>query len=244
MELDPEGSPEYLTQLAMSALERGRNDEARAILTEMRGLEENPASAEFEAGVLKIAGMHREAASAYWRGIARHPDRIDAYLLLGRTLQTLGKGQQAIGLFQYLVENADEDDLFTIAVDGLLNMNNPQQGLRLAPETLQWARRAILERLAGKDDKVYLFQLVSDVSEDLKDRDMMMRAVGRNLAHRRRTADDSVARVDGIGESGKPFPGTLRVKWPGGHAAFRASPDWDGRSGASPGLSRPGLKLP
>ena len=29
MELDPEGTPEYLTQLAMSALERGRNDEAR-----------------------------------------------------------------------------------------------------------------------------------------------------------------------------------------------------------------------
>ena len=84
MELDPEGASEYLTQLAMSALERGRNDEARAILTEMRGLEKNPASAEFEAGVLKIAGMHEEAAAAYWRGIAQHPDRIDAYLLLGR----------------------------------------------------------------------------------------------------------------------------------------------------------------
>ena len=181
MQVDPEGSPEYLTQLAMSALERGRNDEARAILTEMRGLKENPASAEFEAGVLKIAGMHQEAAGAYWRGIAQHPDRIDAYLLLGQTLQTLGKGRQAIGLFQYLIENADEDDLFTIAVDGLLNMNNSSQGTRPAPGTLQWARRAILERLAGKDDKVYLFQLVRDVSEDLRDPDMMMRALAETL---------------------------------------------------------------
>jgi len=181
MNLDPEGSPEYLTQLAMSALERGRNDEARAILTEMRGLATNPASAEFEAGVLKIAGMHEEATGAYWRGIAQHPDRIDVYLLLGRSLQTLGKGQQAVGLFQYLVENADKDDLFTIAIDGLLNMNNPREGTQLSKETLLWARRAILERLAGKDDKMYLFQLLRDVSEDLRNRDMMIRAVAETL---------------------------------------------------------------
>jgi tetratricopeptide (TPR) repeat protein len=190
MELDPEGSPEYLTQLAMSALERGRNDQAQAILTEMRELDHNSASAEFEAGVLKIAGMHREAASAYWRGVAENPDRIDAYLLLGRAMQTLGKGQQAVGVFQYLVENADKDDLFTIAIDGLLNMNNPRQGLRLQPATLQWARRAILERLAGKDDKVYLFQLLADVSEDLRDQPMMMRALAETLpiAGERRTS--------------------------------------------------------
>ncbi|MEM7385739.1 MAG: hypothetical protein AAF514_12415, partial [Verrucomicrobiota bacterium] len=190
MELDPEGSPEYLTQLAMSALERGRNDQARAILTEMRELEQNPASAEFEAGVLKIAGMHREAANAYWRGIAEHPDRIDAYLLLGRALQTLNKGSQAAGLFQYLVENAESDDLFTVAVDGLLNMNNPQQGSRLSKETLEWARRTILARVAGKDDKVYLFQLLNDVSEDLRDNAMMTRAMAETLpiAGERRTA--------------------------------------------------------
>ena len=68
-------------------------------------------------------------------------------------------------------------------------MNNPQQGSRLTPETLRWARRAILERLAGKDDKVYLFQLLSDVSEDLRDREMMIRALAETLpiAGERRT---------------------------------------------------------
>ena len=123
-------------------------------------------------------------------GIAEHPSRIDAYLLLGRALQTIQKGQQAVGIFQYLVENADKDDLFTIAVDGLLNMNNPRQGSRLPKETLEWARRAILERLAGNDDKVYLFQLVADVSEDLRDQGMMSRAMSEMLpiAGERRTA--------------------------------------------------------
>ena len=189
MELDPEGASEYLTQLAMSALERGRNDEAQAILVEMRGLETNPASAEFEAGVLKIAGMHEEANAAYWRGIGQHPDRIDAYLLLGESLQKLGKGKQAMGIFQYLVENAEKDDLFTIAVDGLLNMNNPRSGAQMTPQTLRWTRRAILERLAGKDDKLYLYQLLSDISEELRDQDMMIRAQAETLpiAGERRT---------------------------------------------------------
>jgi TolA-binding protein/predicted TPR repeat methyltransferase len=190
IELDPEGTSEYLTQLAMSSLERGRNDEAQAILIEMRGLPGNPASAEFEAGVLTIAGMHEEAAAAYWRGLAKNPERIDGYLLLGRALQTLGKAPQAVGMFQYLIENADKDDLFTIAVDGLLNMNNPQQGSSLSPETLRWTRRTILERLAGKEDKVYLFQLLGDLSEDLRDPQLMIRAQAETLpvAGERRTA--------------------------------------------------------
>jgi hypothetical protein len=46
-------------------------------------------------------------------------DRIDGYLLLGRSLLYLDKMPQAAGLFQYLVESADQDDLFTIAIDGL-----------------------------------------------------------------------------------------------------------------------------
>ncbi|MFT5105048.1 MAG: putative Zn-dependent protease [Pseudoalteromonas tetraodonis] len=209
MKLDPEGMPEYFTQLAMSALERGRNDQAQAILTEMRDLDHNPASAEFEAGVLKIAGMHNEAAAAYWRGVAENPNRIDTYLLLGQAMQTLGKGKQALGIFQYLVENADKDDLFTIAIDGLLNMNNPRMGSKLEPQTMQWARRAILERLAGKDDKLYLYQLLADMSEELRDQPMRMRALAETLpiAGERRTSQlrelMELARV-GLGGSGVP----------------------------------------
>lgn len=170
IEIDPEGTPEYLTQLAMSALERGRNDQARQILIEMRDLEANPAAAEFEAGVLKIAGLHDESVKAYWRGIGENPGRIDAYLLLGQALQTINRGRQAVGLFQYLVENAEKDDLFTIAVDGLLNA-------RAGAPVIRWARRILLERVASREDRVYLFQLVSDLAEELRDEGMKRRAL-------------------------------------------------------------------
>ncbi len=170
IELDPEGTPEYLTQMAMSCLERGRNDQARQILIEMRDLEANPAAAEFEAGVLKIAGLHEESAKAYWRGIGENPGRIDAYLLLGKSLQTINKGTQSIGLFQFLIENASKDDLFTIAIDGILNA-------RAGSPIVKWAKRVLLERVASKEDKIYLFQLVSDLAEELRDTGMKQRAL-------------------------------------------------------------------
>lgn len=201
MALDPEGKPEYLTQLAMSCLERGKNDEARRILLEMRGLEQNAASAEFEAGVLKIAGLHEEATQAYWRGIAEHQDRIDAYLLLGRSLQTVGKAKQAQGVFQYLVEHADADDLFTIAIDGLLNA-------RVGQPTMRWARRVILERIADRDDKVYLYQLLGDLCEELRDQPMLMRSLSETLpiAGERRTSQlRELVELSKVGVGGSGF---------------------------------------
>ena len=115
-------------------------------------------------------------------------------------------------------------------------MNNPRRVLRLTPETLQWARRAILERLAGKDDKVYLFQLLSDVSEDLRDRDMMIRALAETLpiAGERRTTQ-----LRELMELAR-----RRDQEQGGRAAVRTSPGRDGRNHPAPGLSRPRFHLP
>ncbi len=210
MRLDPEGTPEYLTQLAMSCLERGKHDQAREVLLEMRSLPQNAASAEFEAGVLKIAGMHEEATAAYWRGIAEQPNRIDAYLLLGDALKTVGKATQAQGVFQYLVEHADKDDLFTIAIDGLLNA-------RVGQPVLRWARRVILERISQRDDKVYLYQLLGDLSEELRDQAMLVRSLSETLpiAGERRTSQlrelVELAKV-GVGGSGSASRGIRAAK--------------------------------
>ena len=207
MERDPGGKPEYLTQLAMSCLERGKHDQARQALLEMRDLEQNAASAEFEAGVLKIAGMHEEATRTYWRGIVEHPDRIDAYLLLGRSLQTVGKARQAQGLFQYLVENAGQDDLFTIAVDGLLNA-------RAGGSVMLWARRVVLQRIAEGEDKVFLYQLLADLSEELRDQQMIVRALSETLpiAGERRTAQlRELVELAKIGVGGSGFSGSGRT---------------------------------
>lgn len=170
MEVDPEGSPDYLRQLAMSALERGQAREARVILEELVATERSSDSAEFEAGVLALAGLRADSISAYRRGIAANPDRIENLLLLANVMRETGSRQQAIGMFQYLAENAEQDDLFTIAIDGLLNMEADASALR-------WARRCALERIASRHDKTYLYQLVSDMSEQLNDNEFMVRSL-------------------------------------------------------------------
>jgi len=169
IELDPEGEPDYLRQLAMSQLERGKPKEAREVLMRLAGLEsEDSSSAEFEAGVLSLSGMREEAVMAYRKGLAGHPDRIDAYILMAGLLKELNQTDQAVGMFQFLAETADKDDLFTIAIDGILNMlvDAPPR-----PKTVQWARRITLERLAARHDKPYLYQLLGDLASEAKDHD-------------------------------------------------------------------------
>src|SRR5690606_14947411 len=59
-----------------------------------------------------------------------------------------------------LAEHAEKDDLFTIAIDGLLNLEAP-------PPVLKWARRVTLERIAGRHEEMYLYQLLADLSQEL-----------------------------------------------------------------------------
>lgn len=200
MALDPDGAPDYLRQLAMSALERGQANEARAILDELLALERGVDSAEFEAGVLALAGLRQEALAAYRRGVAGNADRIENYLLLANVMRELGQRERAIGMFQYLAERAEEDDLFTIAIDGLLNME-------AGPRALRWARRCALERIAGRHDKVYLYQLVADLSEQLDDEEFVKRALEGALPI---SAERRVSLLRELMERAQGGPDTLR----------------------------------
>jgi len=169
MKLDPDGKREYLRHLAMSNLERGQAQDARRTLAELKLLDDGHDSAEFEAGVLALAGLDEDAMSAYRRGLARYPDRIEAYLLLADLMVKRARRDRAVGMFQNLAETADKDDLFTVAVDGLLNVDAP-------PPVLEWARRVTLARIARRPDKNYLYQLYADLSEELRDTAGRMRA--------------------------------------------------------------------
>ncbi|MHC4911160.1 MAG: tetratricopeptide repeat protein, partial [Planctomycetota bacterium] len=175
IDVDPEGEGDYLRQLAMSQLERGRPDQARDVLMQLRDIETDSVSREFEGGVLTLAGMHEEACVAYRKGVAEHPDRIESYLLLADLMRTLGQTPRAVGMFQYLAETAERDDLFTIAIDGLLNMEADGA-------TIQWARRITLERLAGREDKNYLYQLLHDLAEESGDKPAQIRALENSIA--------------------------------------------------------------
>jgi DNA-binding SARP family transcriptional activator len=175
IEVNPEGEAEYLQQIAMSMLERGKPDQARTILARLKELESDAASAEFEAGVLALAGMEKEAITAYRRGLANNPDRIESYLMMAALMQQIGQKNRAIGMFQDTALNAERDDLFIIAIDGLLNLN-ADNGI------MSWARRITLERLARRHEKVYLYQLLADLGEQVEDKEARIAALQGSLA--------------------------------------------------------------
>ncbi|MAG57188.1 MAG: hypothetical protein CMJ83_12920 [Planctomycetes bacterium] len=181
VEIDPDGRPDYLRQLAMSILERGQREEARKILTRLKSEDADTASDEFEAGVLSLAGMRKEALAAYRKGLARHPDRIDTWLLLSNIQKELGEHDLSAGMFQHLAATAEKDDLFTIAVDGILNMRDGRQNRGAPDRIVEWTRRVVLERLASRPNKLYLWQLVADLSDELKDKGMAIRALKASL---------------------------------------------------------------
>ena len=176
IELDPTGESEYLQQLAMSQLERGRPDQAQATLARLQDVEGGASQvAEFQAGVLALAGLRDEAILAYRAGIAQNPDRIESWLLLGNLMKDNGEGNRAVNMYQQLAETAQDDDLFMIAVDGLLNLEANER-------TLTWARRLTWERLAGRSDKAYLYQLSADLSDATNDQAGVLVALESSLS--------------------------------------------------------------
>ncbi|MHC5071292.1 MAG: tetratricopeptide repeat protein, partial [Planctomycetota bacterium] len=177
VEIDPEGRPDYLRQLAMSNMERGQRKEAREILARLKREQADTVSDEFEAGVLALAGMRKEALLSYRRGIARYPERIDTYLLLSNIQKELDRHDRSAGMFQYLAATAAKDDLFTIAVDGILNMRDGRANRGAPNRLVEWTRRVVLERVARRPNKLYLYRLVADLSEELNDKGMAVRAL-------------------------------------------------------------------
>ena len=178
VDADPENSADYLRQLAISNLERGQRKEAWEILGRLREQEASSSiSDEFEAGVLALAGLRDEAAQAYRKGLVRQPERIDGYLLLSNIQKELNRHSRSAGMFQYLAETAEKDDLFTIAIDGILNMRDGRSN-RGAPDRLvRWARRITLERIARRPNKLYLYQLLADLSDEVRDRSGAIRSL-------------------------------------------------------------------
>ena len=98
---------------------------------------------------------------------------------MANLLKEIRQADLAVGMFQHLAETAERDDLFTIAIDGLLNMlvDAPPR-----PKMVQWARRVTLERLASKEDRPYLYQLLADLAEETKDDDGQIAALENSLA--------------------------------------------------------------
>jgi Ca-activated chloride channel homolog len=182
IKLDPKNRDDYLQSLALIALERKNDGDAVAVLEELSARSADGMLRDtFSASVLNMIGRHDEAARIYRRSLADNPDEVEAWLLWGNSLvSSANKGvrrrrivpsryrkppthasmKQAIGMFSVLMEESADDDMFTIALDGLLNVGATQQVLRSA-------LRRVNERIAMKPHKMFLYRLAADLHEEL-----------------------------------------------------------------------------
>jgi predicted Zn-dependent protease len=206
IEIDPGNRAEYLQGLILEQIEGVKTEESQeslqtrllGLLQEMRDIDAEAVGGEFEGGVLAHAGLLGQAIKAYRNAIARYPERTDIYLLLGDLLQEEGRREEAVAMFQYLAEWAEQSDIFVTAIDGILNVNTGQgqgmvavggagaslrePGKNGVEKSIKWARRIILERLAADADKIYLYELLADVADDLGDKATRFSAVESTLA--------------------------------------------------------------
>ncbi len=179
IDLDPEAELDYRQQIALGFLERGRPVEARAVIREMLDGGGNPDAIafEFSAGIFSLAGRHREAADLYRRALALHPDRIETLLLWANAMAAQNRADEAVARFADILMRESEgiaDDLFLVAVDGLLNLEAPKPVLRLAD-------RALRRRIAAQPDKVFLRRARQDVLEMLGDQEARLASLEETL---------------------------------------------------------------
>lgn len=166
LELDPANRIDYLQSLVLTLIERGGKEDREQLEQRLAELRQASPTAdeEFEAGVLVMAGMRDRAIDTYRKAIARNPSHSDNYLVLADLLKKNQKDAQALAMLQYFAEIAPTDDGFMIAVDGILN-------LRPQPDSpvLRWAQRRVIERLARRDDKFYLYDLSAEIADEARD---------------------------------------------------------------------------
>ncbi len=182
LQSDPENQVDYLQSLILNQLENGaggeeKAEELKAWLTQLRATGGGAAGAEFEAGILQLAGMEDQAIATYRRALAENPDHSDNFLLLADLLKKNSREAEAIGALQYLIETADQDDAFIVGVDGILNMRPRDKWI------IEWAQRRVLERLTARDDKLYLYDLLAELAEGAGDTKVYLSALENSLAY-------------------------------------------------------------
>lgn len=183
VELDPENKVDHLRGIILNQVEqdvtrigKDRTQEMRELLAELREVDKEAVGGEFEAGVFVLAGYKKEAIEAYRRAMAEFPNRSNNYLLMGDLLKRLARKNEAVAIFQYLAESAQQDDLFMVALDGITNMQ-PSSAV------IKWAQRTALERLTSGSDKVYLYNVLADIAEEAGDAKGRLSALENSLAH-------------------------------------------------------------
>ena len=170
--VDPENEIEHVQNIVLNMLafdlaedSDERFGEIQHWLGQLRELDEEGVSGEFEAGIYSLGGFSDEAIASYRRALVLHPENSDNLLLMADLMKTAGRRDEAVAILQYVAEHAADDAEFVVAIDGIINMIGARTFTEeLTPamrRTFRWTQRIILERIASHNDKFYLYQLLA-----------------------------------------------------------------------------------
>ncbi len=151
------------------------SDTLIALLTQYLAVSEAGADREFVAGVLALGGQHLAAIGIYREILAVDPSRADSYLEIGNQLQALQQTPRAVGMYQYLLESSESEEISWVALDGILNLQPDSP-------TLEWARRMALLRVSTAPNQFEYYRQIADLSLDLEDGERQLAALYSGLA--------------------------------------------------------------
>ena len=163
-----------------------RLGEIQRWIEELRTYDEEAVTGEFEASIFSTAGFVDQAVEAYRRALVEQPENSDNLLLLADVMDNNGQTEEAVAILQFFAENAVEDNDFVVAVDGVLNLIGTttffQQPDPETLDTLAWTRRVILERIASRANRFYLYELLADIAREQGDTEASFLALENSLA--------------------------------------------------------------
>ena len=141
---------------------------------------------EFEANVLATGGFSDAAIESYRRAMIDQPEHSDNLLLMADLMKQNNQTDEAVSLLQYVAEHAEDDNKFVVAIDGIINMVGQHSFVwRLTQENeavFRWVNRVILERIAERDDKFYLYRLLSEIALETNDHEGGFRALENSIS--------------------------------------------------------------
>lgn len=193
VEIDEENRMEHIQNIVLNAVAYTVNEEAEDRLEdiffwleELRKYDHDAVTGEFEASVLSMSGFTEEAIESYRLALVQQPENSDNMLLMGELLKESERAAEAVAIFQYIAEHAKDDNEFVVAIDGILNMIGQERfGQRLAynrQAVFKWAHRIILERITQKEDKFYLYTLLSEIAVEFLDTESEFVAIENSIS--------------------------------------------------------------
>ena len=192
-EIDPENRVDHIKSIIINLLtfdlatgSDERFEEINRWIGELRRFDAEAVSGEFEASIYSMAGFGEQAIESYRRALVEQPENSDNLLLLADVMKSNNRMDEAIAILQFFAENAVEDNEFVVAVDGIINMigaqtffQQPNPGVM---RRLDWTRRVILERIAGRANKFYLYELLAEIAREMGDTEGSFLALENSLA--------------------------------------------------------------